>query len=288
MKQIGLVILYFLLLCFPVWVFSANIELRSDTVNPGIGDIFEVEITTFLERQEEIDDITIVGIENFSVFSHGQSEYIQVINWQTTKSNSLTLQLIPKDFWEFTLGPAIATLSGATLESNTIQISVGQTDTIWSSGVEEIADIRKPRLSISPVWLFGGLFLLCFYFLLQRFWYFQTLNTDMENKDAALEEEPSYTKQLQKLQKTLSEKSKVEFYSELNSIVRAYIARRYMINSIENMTLQEILPYIESDRELKKVFSISYLREFDMKRDTIKSRNTILEHYLKILQTNVS
>jgi hypothetical protein len=80
MKQIGLIILYFLLLCFPLGVFSASIELRSDTVNPGIGDIFTVEITTFLERQEEIDDITIAGIENFSVFSHGQSEYIQVIN----------------------------------------------------------------------------------------------------------------------------------------------------------------------------------------------------------------
>ena len=287
MKQIGLIILYFLLLCFPLGVFSASIELRSDTVNPGIGDIFTVEITTFLERQEEIDDITIAGIENFSVFSHGQSEYIQVINWQTTKSNSLTLQLIPKDFWEFTLGPAITTLSGTALESNTIQISVGQDDIIRDSGAEEIADIRTPRLSISSIWLFGGWVLLCFYFLLQRFWYSQSSLDASEDRER-LPEAPSYIQQLQELQKTLSEKSKVEFYSELNSLVRSYIAQNYKVAGVENLTLQEILPYIEWNKELKKTFSTSYLREFDMKKDTIKSRDTILEHYLKLLQTDVS
>jgi hypothetical protein len=70
--------------------------------------------------------------------------------------------------------------------------------------------------------------------------------------------------------------------------VRSYIAQNYKVAGVENLTLQEILPYIEWNKELKKTFSTSYLREFDMKKDTIKSRDTILEHYLKLLQTDVS
>jgi hypothetical protein len=80
--------------------------------------------------------------------------------------------------------------------------------------------------------------------LLQRFWYSQSSLDASEDRER-LPEAPSYIQQLQELQKTLSEKSKVEFYSELNSLVRSYIAQNYKVAGVENLTLQEILPYIE-------------------------------------------
>jgi hypothetical protein len=82
------------------------------------------------------NDPVFQGLQDFTVSKGGTSSQIQIINGHMSRSNEITYYLQPKKSGAFTIGPASITVSGRTISSNTVQLTVTRETTIPGGDVK--------------------------------------------------------------------------------------------------------------------------------------------------------
>lgn len=292
-------ITFLLLLILPLTAFAeGTINLTTTSTTPKNWETFEVEVQIQFDSLTPISDITIPGIENFTVFSTMQQESTQILGEQVQKTTSIFLQLTPNTQWVYTIGPVSGSFSGELMTSNTLTITVWDTqitppvvNNSWStpelevspeSDSQQIEWLREPDKKSIYMLIFLVIFGVIFFYILQRFFSRDTENIP-ENIPEKQKEEIPYTSQLQKLSEDSGSYSKSEFYEKLHGIVRKYFSEVLNIKNADTLTLVEIEPYLKDNTSLLSVFSRSYQIEFNEQEDSVSERKQIISEYTQLL-----
>lgn len=288
-------IIFLLLLILPLTAFSqGSINLTTTNQNPDLWETFEVEVQLEFDSLTPISDITIPGIEQFDVFSTMQQESTQILWDQVQKTTSIFLQLTPKTLGNYTIWPVSGSFSGELMTSNTLVISVWETQVVPSvtPGLEqeiiaetddgELEWLREPDMTHIYVVMFLVIFGIIFFYILQKFLSGNQQGIVEIIPEKIIEEIP-YKQQIEQLSKDSQNYNKSEFYERLHGVVRQYLSKTLSIKNVDTLTLAEIKPYLKNNTELLNTFSKSYQTEFNEQEDTDWERQQIISEYIKIL-----
>ena len=268
-------------------VFAVELFLDVEISQVQVWENFDITIDVNREQWEEVSIETIEWIENFTILWQSNQERYVDINGQVEVSTKLLFTLQPKTDGSFTIGPVHATSSWSNISSNTVDLQV------WSTIVKpnvdekplEIQDIFEEietKTDINWYPLLFLIFFIIFYFVIQNL-----LKKEPKKITQVVEKiDPNqlYIKRLKLLKQQSESFSKDLFYAEYASIIRGYIESLWYKNAWK-MTLKEVQKLNISNSKVLQLFEKSYTNEFNEKEDTLSQRMSLIDDFIKELNT---
>lgn len=303
MKHILVAFFFFII---PFWLF-ANEEIQ---VNIGSSDI---EIWEILNLEIVFDpgvsqgdiEISIPGIESFSVFGQSRSQQTQIINGQAATVMSYTLSVTAQEEWIYTLWPVNIQLWNELIsDDESIEVRVWWSKNINSSqsaplgnqvnSVDtrqeedvpiEMPEIRWTRWYEIPLWMYilaCILVLLGFYFALR--YYFQNMVSKTPDKPSldistVWEKLHVYFKTLEADEDIKSE----EYFRRFNMWMREVFSQEWF-QDMPTATLKELQkkPWFQ-EHKLFHIFKETYKYEYSTSKlpeDDLKNYFQKVYNYL--------
>ena len=105
-----------------IWA-TVEVSLQVDNPRPQLGE--QVEMQVSVNGNQQIQQVEIVGLENFTVENNGTSSQIRIINGDTQVQKIFSYLLFPKKTGSFALGPAKVVVEGEVYQSAVINFNVG-------------------------------------------------------------------------------------------------------------------------------------------------------------------
>ncbi len=122
--------------------FAQRLYLEANQIHININDTIHVQLVA--EWLESLDQVRIAWIDAFTVLSQSQSTIMQSIDWKLQSSHTLAFTLQWNEQWTFVLGPAMITVAGDVLLSNTIELTiqwqklfVGEAPVWWMTQIQD-------------------------------------------------------------------------------------------------------------------------------------------------------
>ena len=297
--------IFFLLMFLPVFCFADDtIQVSISPENISIGQDFEIriQIQTKDIPPEQIS-LEIPGIENFDIFSQGQSLNYQDINGQSSAALTYTLQASALKSGTFVLGPVklksstqeiIDDMSSSIVVSQTWVLSTGQEDIpqiSWTSEQQITQkDIKGLRTSKDFMWSiitgFGAIFIAMF-LLLQYIIKKQsqeiTSKEPSEIKALTLDTANLTKEKFELLRKKIGSISSQEFFREYNIILREIFSQDGYPLALTG-TLQELknIQKLES-HPLFMIFQKSYTYEYTQREISPETQKKYIEDSISLL-----
>jgi len=283
MKKIILLFLFFLLPAYGN--ASTGVTLHVSNTQPGLWEVFEVQLSLSMDSTASLPGISMPGIEMFDIFSQTQWESVRQVQDQFERTSKLILQLRPTTVGDFTIGPVVVVLDGQQYNSESFAVTVWGRESLIQTGTwvseQTIHGLKPPHFQVPYFLLFCLALIAIFYFLIHNV--ISTKKTQVTSVKDSEKQENTYIPDLKKLSKQIEDISKDEFFQRLHSIIRRYIGNVYDVPFSEKYTFQEMKPYIAKDTELTTLFYNSYIHEFNEKNTTTTTKRKIIQDYIDIL-----
>ncbi len=237
-------------------------------------------------------ELSIPGIEDFSVFSQSQQQRIQSINWEAQTQLQYSLQVRPQQEWSYSLWPVQINFWDVTVTDNEILsiqvwngwIAVQENTDIETSAKPELQPLRNFEFSSLFILMILVLFFIVFFRLLKKY-----LDTKKQgSKESSKKHIPSPREKLREYFENLEKQSlkfeKQEFYKQLNIGIREiFIYENPHIS--RSKTLSELRHTKElTQHTLFSVFESTYFKEFSQdESDNTQRQEYIMKiiHYLE-------
>src|SRR5262245_51680555 len=100
---------------------APSVRLTVDRTEAYVGDPLELAVEV---ENGESDVPELVAPEGFELQYRGQSSSMQIINGRSSSQISFGYNLVPTTPGDKTVGPAVVTVGGQTLRSNTVTVRV--------------------------------------------------------------------------------------------------------------------------------------------------------------------
>ena len=270
----------------PVYVYAQNdVSLQVSQTEVSVDESFNVVLQLRFDEASQIPDISIPGMEYFSIFSQSQSEQIRQIQDTFERVWTLTLNVSPKEIGNFQIGPVTISIDDVLYTSPSYNIEVVSETLLQNSAFEEDwlkpfqAPIFPKRIILVVLVLFTILFYMSIYGL-----FFSPKNTPVQSwkKQIDKHDETTLKETLQNLQKNIASLSDEEFFEKLHALIRTYISETYNAPNAHSATYKELEPYI-ADADVQSAFHNSYIHEFNGKKTLDTTKEKIIQKYLDIL-----
>lgn len=274
--------LFFLISCIPLGVWANDeVQVSVDVEQVNIWENITLDILFDPGASQWEIELSIPGIEDFSVFSQSQRQQSRVINGEAEAQFRYTLQIRPLQEGVFTIGPVQINLWIENLTDDEIlEIQVWTIQDLWDIK-PELRPLRNFEFSKEFLIVLWILFFGVFFYILRKYFYPETEYVSKEIPQHILEEKRKIELYFQKLEHDYEHLSGQEFSKKLIFWIRKILAFE-ALDASESATLYELQQNKAFwEHALSDIFSMYYESEFTQ-RDVIReSRKESLEYIKK-------
>ncbi|MDD4152027.1 MAG: BatD family protein [Candidatus Gracilibacteria bacterium] len=279
MKRKIILILFFFFSFFGI-VFAGNkLEVNLETDKKEIDLTQNLQIKIIIkqigENNLDLGDLSLSGIDNFSVVGQSNSTSVEIVNNDAKSISSIIYDLKAKNVGNFIIGPAIIKIGTGTYQTNKIDIKVLSSGNLQNQNIynETKPDNNKSNLNFILI----GIIVFLFLFTLGLFLNFKRFSSDFEIKK---------TDKIEKFSLVLDVNDD-NFEDKIDKFIRKYIERKYKKN-ISSYTYKDILNLLINNNFQKENLIIldqifSYLIINKYNREKVGNREEIIKN-IKILE----
>ncbi|MDA9128994.1 BatD family protein [Candidatus Gracilibacteria bacterium] len=274
------------LICFQSTLFANNeVQVSVDSTDVEVGETFLVTVSFDPGVSAGDIEVSIPGVENFTLFSQSQQQRSQIINGDAQTQFQYTLQLRPQQEGVFVLGPVEINLGTETIsDDEEITIEVGNNQIEQNLNLEEnitekpeLQPLREYEFSKVFIGILACIFFIVFFILLKKYLDSKKQKVPVVPTALPLTQVEKLKQYFKRLEKDMGSLESPEYYKQLNIGIRE-------IFEIENPdltrteTLRELYQNTNiSNHEIFGVFQKTYFGEFSGQETSLESKKEYIQ-----------